>query len=132
MNEKSKIAIGVIFLLIIITLPFVYNLAVGGSAPRPTLEMPVGHTQCVEQKEYMTAQHMDLLDEWRDAVVRDGEKIHTSEAHGTTHEMSLTRTCMDCHTSKENFCDRCHAYADVDPYCWDCHLASKGGMNNER
>lgn len=132
MNEKSKITIGVIILAILITLPFVYNLAVGGSAPRPELEMPVGHTECIEAKEYMNAYHMDLLDAWRDAVVRNGEKIHTSETYGTTYEMSLTRTCMDCHTSRENFCDRCHTYADVDPYCWDCHLSSKGGLKNEQ
>jgi hypothetical protein len=32
-------------------------------------------------------------------------------------------TCMQCHTSKKKFCDTCHAYASVTPYCWDCHLA---------
>lgn len=132
MNEKTKIAIGVIFLFIIITLPFVYNLTAGKPAPRPELEMPVGHTQCVEGTKYMTDYHMDLLDEWRDEVVRDGKKTYASKEYGTEYEMSLTRTCMDCHTSKENFCDRCHNYADVDPYCWDCHLESKGGISNEQ
>jgi hypothetical protein len=30
---------------------------------------------------------------------------------------------MACHTSKKEFCDRCHDYTSVTPYCWDCHLA---------
>jgi hypothetical protein len=36
--------------------------------------------------------------------------------------MSLTGTCLDCHSDKEKFCDACHTYSAVDPYCWDCHV----------
>jgi hypothetical protein len=39
--------------------------------------------------------------------------------------MSLTRTCLDCHSNKAEFCDRCHTYMAVDPYCWDCHVEPK-------
>jgi len=37
-------------------------------------------------------------------------------------DMSLSNTCLSCHTNKAEFCDKCHGYASVDPYCWDCHV----------
>ena len=38
--------------------------------------------------------------------------------------MSLTRTCMlQCHTNKAEFCNKCHEYANVEPYCWECHIS---------
>ena len=27
--------------------------------------------------------------------------------------MSLSNTCLDCHSNKAEFCDRCHNYASV-------------------
>ncbi len=68
--------------------------------------------------------HMDLLNEWRDTVVRKGERRYVS-ASGRAFDMSLTRTCMSCHTSKKEFCDSCHNYLAVVPYCWDCHVEPK-------
>jgi hypothetical protein len=41
---------------------------------------------------------------------------------GKEFEMSLQKTCMKCHTNKAEFCDKCHNYASVRPYCWDCHI----------
>ena len=29
--------------------------------------------------------------------------------------------CLDCHSNTAEFCDRCHDYASVRPYCWHCH-----------
>jgi hypothetical protein len=69
----------------------------------------------------MRPYHMDLLNQWRDAVVRDGDRIYVSST-GERFEMSLSNTCMDCHVSKVNFCDSCHNYVGVSPYCWDCHV----------
>ena len=59
--------------------------------------------------------------EWRDAVVREGRRT-TVDSHGRTVEMSLSRGCMSCHTNKQEFCDACHNYLAVAPYCWDCHV----------
>ena len=36
--------------------------------------------------------------------------------------MSLTRTCMRCHTSEQKFCAECHDYAGAHLTCWDCHV----------
>ena len=71
---------------------------------------------------------MRLLDRWRDDAVRRAERIATTW-DGRRYEKSLTRTCLGCHTDREAFCDRCHAYVAVSPYCWDCHLTPKGGAS---
>jgi hypothetical protein len=44
---------------------------------------------------------------------------------GKSYTMALTQTCLKCHASKADFCDRCHNYAGVAPYCWDCHIDPK-------
>ncbi|MDX1708870.1 MAG: sulfate reduction electron transfer complex DsrMKJOP subunit DsrJ, partial [Desulfobacterales bacterium] len=62
-----------------------------------------------------------LLDVWRDAVVREGKRIYVNPA-GKEFNMSLSNTCLDCHSNKAEFCDRCHNYASVRPYCWSCHI----------
>jgi hypothetical protein len=69
----------------------------------------------------MKAEHMQLLDVWREAVVRRGERIYVSP-DGKEYNMSMSNTCLDCHSNKTEFCDRCHNYASVQPYCWDCHI----------
>jgi len=42
---------------------------------------------------------------------------------GKKYMKGLQLTCLQCHTSKEKFCDSCHQYAAVKPYCWDCHFS---------
>lgn len=127
MNDKGKIIIGLALFLIIITFPVWYNIA-GGVEPMEEIEIATagvaGRDRCVESAEYMKPYHMDLLNKWREKVVRDGDRIHTTD-DGRKFEMSLSNTCMDCHYNKESFCDRCHNFMAVDPYCWDCHIEPK-------
>ncbi|THB62796.1 MAG: cytochrome C, partial [Desulfovibrio sp.] len=100
----------------------------------PELALPEGLDSCVESTEFMRREHMQLLDDWRDQVVRDANRVYVStENFGTEdapvyrmYEASLQNTCMDCHTNKAEFCDKCHAAASVEPYCWDCHIEPKG------
>jgi hypothetical protein len=68
----------------------------------------------------MRKYHMKLLQQWCDAVVRDGDRIYVAQ-DGRRYEMSLSRTCLGCHSTKKGFCDRCHDYARVTPNCWNCH-----------
>jgi hypothetical protein len=81
---------------------------------------------CVLPVEEMRTSHMTLLDDWRDSVVREGRRMVRVEGLDRPVEMSLTRGCLDCHGSKKAFCDTCHDYADVRPYCWDCHVVPEG------
>ena len=46
-------------------------------------------------------------------------------ANGKAYNMSLQNTCMKCHPNKSEFCDKCHNYTSVKPYCWDCHVEPK-------
>ncbi len=125
MHDGTKIIIGLVIFLVLATFPIWYSAATGRSGYTPELEYPVGETRCVESKEYMRAFHMDLLNEWRDTVVRGGERTYTSE-DGSHHDMSLSRTCMDCHANKATFCDKCHDHLGVNPDCWDCHVEPGG------
>lgn len=126
MRDRWMIVFGLVLFLALITFPFWYGLRAAGTKEPPKLELPAGETKCVEKKEYMRANHMNLLVQWRDAVVREGKTTYTSSAYGDKYEMSLTRTCMKCHVNRIKFCDQCHNYANVQPYCWDCHLEPGG------
>jgi hypothetical protein len=126
MSDKGKIVIGLLILLILFLFPVLYSLAGGGKGAPPELVLPVGEKNCVESKDFMTSNHMNLLNEWRNSVVREGQQNYTSKAFGASYQMSLTGTCLGCHTDRETFCNRCHTYADVNPYCWNCHIDTKG------
>ena len=122
MNDKKLIIAGLIIFIAIVLFPFLYNM--GKASPAPDLVLTPeakAAKQCVRSTEYMRASHMQLLDEWRHNVVRNAEHVYVNP-QGKEYEMSLTRTCLECHSNKAEFCDRCHDYASVRPYCWDCHL----------
>ncbi len=120
MYDGGKIITGLIIFLALVTFPLWYTAASGDASYTPDPETPA-QGNCIESKEYMNAWHMDMLDDWRDAVVRDANRVYVA-TDGKEHEMSLTMTCMNCHDDKEKFCDRCHTYLGVTPYCWDCHV----------
>lgn len=121
MQDKSKIIIGLLIFLAIITFPIWYNLAGGKATYRPDLKYVTDAEECVAPADYMTSNHMDLLNEWRDEVVRDKDRVYMA-FNGNKYDKSLTNTCLDCHSNKADFCDKCHDYMSVDPYCWDCHI----------
>lgn len=122
--DGGKIIPGLLVFLALMTLPVWYNAASGKSAYVPEPEIATKEKSCVATKEYMRAFHMDMLNEWRDEVVREGKREYVSP-DGRKFDMSLSRTCMECHSDREKFCLRCHSYAGVDPYCWDCHVEPK-------
>ncbi|MBS1262121.1 MAG: hypothetical protein MAG453_01460 [Calditrichaeota bacterium] len=135
MRDLPKIIIGLAIFVIIVAIPLWYNLAGGGAGAMPELVVETedvpGRDECVLPAGRMRPEHMDLLNRWRDEYVRYGDRDFTDH-RGRTFEKSLTKTCLDCHANKDTFCDRCHNYMAVDPYCWDCHvvpeeLAGRGG-----
>ena len=122
MNDKSKIIAGLIIFVVIVTSPLLLNMFRDKPVPEPELTPKAkAAKQCVRETEYMKAEHMQLLDIWRDEVVRKGNRVYVN-AEGKEFNMSLSNTCLDCHSNKAEFCDRCHTYASADPYCWDCHI----------
>ena len=100
------------------------------------------YTGCVEERDFMTRNHMNILKDWREVVVRDAEKSRVV-INGEYYDRSLTKCCMKCHTSREKFCADCHEYANVFALrslqlsrttqqaqrgvrCWNCHVEPKG------
>lgn len=125
MYDRGKVIAGLIIFVVMVTFPFWYNLGKAAPAPEVKLsEKAKAAKECVRPKEFMTGGHMQLLDVWRDTVVRNGKRIYMNES-GKEYTMSLTNTCLDCHDQKAEFCDRCHNYASVRPYCWTCHIDPK-------
>jgi hypothetical protein len=120
MYNSGKIIPGLIVFVLFVTIPIWYNH--GDAESPPQLELPKDAKNCVLSVEEMRANHMKLLNVWRDEVLRYGDRA-TFELEGKQYQKSLMLTCMDCHKSKEKFCDSCHEYTSVKPYCWDCHLA---------
>ena len=122
MNDKKLIVTGLVIFFIIVLFPFWYNR--GKAVPPPELkltEKAKAAKECVRSTDYMRSDHMQLLDLWRESVVREDDRIYTNPK-GKQFVMSLSNTCLDCHSNKAEFCDKCHNYASVRPYCWDCHI----------
>ncbi len=129
MYDGWKIIIGLIIFVGIATFPFLYDVGKASiPPPDPKIDTPeiqkMAVKKCVESKSFMKAEHMVMINDWRDAVVRDGNRLYTSN-DGQQYTMSLQNTCMKCHSNKTKFCDECHNYVGVKPYCWDCHIAPK-------
>ena len=124
MRDRGLIVGGLVLFLALVTFPVWSNLASARNAKAPELKLPPKEKRCVADVGYMRSSHMELLVAWREKVVREGARTFVA-ADGTKHEMSLSKTCLECHGARKDFCDRCHDYAGVRPYCWDCHVDPK-------
>ncbi len=131
MYDGRKIIVGLIIFIAFVTFPFYNNLGKAVTKPDPKIDtpeiqkLPENERKCVEPKEFMRREHMKLLNDWRDSVVRNGNRLYVG-AGGKEFEMSLQNTCMKCHSNKKKFCDECHNYTmAVKPYCWKCHIEPK-------
>jgi len=125
-NKKwSLIILGLLIFIIGITFPFWYSGGEKAAPPKLDLDTPViaqlQNKKCMEDKAFMRANHMKLLNAWRDEAVREGRRLYTAK-DGRVFEKSLTGTCIQCHSNREQFCDRCHNYVGAKPSCFDCHV----------
>lgn len=124
MRDRTKIVVGLAFFLALVLFPFWNNLF-GAQASLPKLKVGTDAKQCVEPVAIMRATHMELLNRWRNEVVREGRRT-TVDGFGKPVTMSLSGTCLSCHTDKKQFCDSCHNAMAVAPYCWECHVEPQG------
>ena len=124
MYDGGKIVAGLVLFLAVVTSPIWYNVVTGKAEYKPEPKIVGQEKECVAPKAWMTAKHMTLLNDWRNAVVREDDLVYVA-ANGKTYNMSLSNTCMQCHPNKSEFCDQCHNYMSVKPYCWDCHVEPK-------
>ena len=123
--DAGRIFTGLALFIALLTAPI--WLSGGKPAPPPEIRVdtPViqelSEKRCIEPTAYMKANHMELLNTWRQAVVREGESDYVSSG-GKRYRRSLSSTCLHCHSNKDQFCDRCHNYEGVKPACWSCHV----------
>lgn len=124
MSAKTKIVIFVVAFCLFAIYPFIVGAAKGHEPLELDYNTPeinaLAEHKCIEDTEYMKSSHMQLLDQWRWDVVRNGDTVYVAK-DGTTYDKSLDDTCLSCHSNKEDFCDKCHTTQSVEPYCWDCH-----------
>ncbi len=109
---------------VIIVLPIGFSLVWAVAAPsaggaEPFLVMPEGEEECVEEVTYMRFQHMDLLLDLRDEVVREGSHRQVV-LDGQVRQITLDG-CWDCHTDRTQFCNRCHDSVNLNLNCFKCH-----------
>jgi len=125
MYNSKFITAAALVVLALFTSPFWLSK---GGYKRPDIQLPVGEKECVEPVAFMRAEHMQLLNEWRDQALRRENRVYVA-ADGRKWEVSLQKTCLKCHNNTEKFCDACHISNSVYPYCWTCHieLTGKGG-----
>jgi hypothetical protein len=110
--NNNRIAVTVF--VIVILAPFAYSMVrpvlTRGSSPGENfIEVPDGG-ECVRETEYMRFYHMDLLKETREDVIR----------RGIRGEITLSG-CRDCHTYREQFCNKCHDAVTLKVDCFGCH-----------
>jgi hypothetical protein len=133
--DIKYIALGLLVFFGLVFSTVMPNLGKTVAAPDPKLDTPAikklseKERKCVMPTDYMRANHMQMLVDWREGVVRSkeaggppaDERIFVNP-EGKRFVASLSNTCMDCHSNKTQFCDQCHNYVAVTPNCWGCHL----------
>lgn len=126
MYDTGKIITGLAIFGGLVTFPLWYDALNGKTGYVPKPKIVTEEKRCIEPKEYIRTQHPNMLKDWRESVVRRGSRTYVA-SDKKEYTMSLTRTCMKCHTTKlEEFCLQCHNYMGVVNNCWDCHEYPKG------
>ena len=123
MRDGGKIVGWLIVAGVTLTIPTWLLSSHGKSIERPATPRA---TACVEPAEEMRKNHPELLAEWRERVVRSGDRVYHS-SRGTDVRISLTGTCLGCHGSAAEFCNKCHTQTAVALTCWQCHAEKAAG-----
>lgn len=126
--SKNVIIAGLAVFVAVALFPFWFNIGNTNAAPEAELSAKAkAAKKCVLDKYDMRANHMTILNDWRTSVVRNSDRMYKS-TNGKMFGMSLSTgedSCLGCHVDKAKFCDKCHNYASVAPYCWECHTDPK-------
>ncbi|CAA7600025.1 Multihaem cytochrome [Acididesulfobacillus acetoxydans] len=120
----KKIFAGLFIFVVLLISPFLANIGKADAQPNPSLNTPainaLATKQCVGSQQFMRTYHMQLLNQWRDQALRHGEYTYVN-SQGQKFTISLENTCLKCHSNEQQFCNTCHTYVGVTPYCWECH-----------
>ena len=126
MYNAKAVIIGIVIFIVIFSSPFWLGW-IGADYTKTGVVLPEEDKTCIESTEFMRANHMRLLDEWRDQALREENREYVSSINSKRWAISLQNTCMKCHTNYAAFCERCHVANSVYPYCWTCHITPAEG-----
>ena len=70
---------------------------------------------------------MELIENWRKKWSAEGNRLYVT-SEGKQYTMSLSQTCLGCHSNKEQVLRPCHNYRAVKPACWSCHTVPQEGQ----
>ena len=130
---KNKLIYAAVIFCVVAIIPLLLNFGNKSEALELSLDTPeinaMVDKHCVEDTEYMRSHHMQMLDQWRDEVVRTGSTQYVSST-GQIYDKSLDDTCLGCHSNAAEFCSKCHENANVELYCWDCHGVSDPSLQS--
>jgi hypothetical protein len=128
MHDAGKVMVGLVIFLAVVTSPVWSHALKGTAVGAPELTIGGESTVCVAETSYMRSLHMDLLNDWRDEAVRDGDRVYVGLG-GVEYDKSIGGTCLEsCHSNREEFCDRCHEYVGEEVTCWECHTQQKADL----
>ena len=112
--QKYTRTAAVIIPIVAIVFPILYSVATCAFTPDdnfPFIEKPdPKYKSCVKETSYMRFHHCEYLLGVREDVVRYGKR----------GEVNLNK-CRECHTSREQFCNKCHDAVSLTPDCFGCH-----------
>ena len=99
MYKGGKIIASLIIFVAFLAFPFFYNMGKANAGPENLAAniSQLAGKQCVEPAAYMKANHMQLLNEWRNSDVRDGKSVYIN-SQGRPVDISL-ESCVECHTT---------------------------------
>ena len=83
--------------------------------------------RCIESASQMVRRHPEILLNLRTQAVRGKGRLYRT-SDGREIAIGLTGTCLKCHGTASEFCDRCHIDVGVQVNCWGCHSA-QSNMN---
>ena len=121
MNNNRLVALGLILFVVIFTIPVLMNLGkttVQTQPPDALAMQGLADKLGVKNEQEYREKHMQILSEWKGAVVRDGKRIYVTQ-DGREIPMSMENLA-----SQSQYCNACHDYAGIEkPKCWTCHVA---------
>ena len=113
-STAISVIAGLVIFLVLVTIPLWQNLGKTVPAPTPKLDTPAiiaagrkGQQVRGMPKEWMRANHMQMLVDWRDerGPQRQGANVLPARAvnsgpDGNNTLASLSNTCLECHSNK--------------------------------
>ena len=75
MYNAKAVILGILVFAVLFSTPFWANFGGTKDYKRPAIVLPQNEKECVEPVEFMRAEHMYLLNEWRDQALRYENQI---------------------------------------------------------